>query len=399
MEIPAALLLAAWMAQAAAATLLCWWTLHLLRRSQPAPRAWPPVLVLVPVRGPLPALGEFLSALERQDYPGPWRVVLALEDAADPAHAEVAGFVARHAARAALVLAGPAAGRGQKVQNLLAGLAALRPEDAAVVTLDADMVPPPGLLAGLLRPVLAGQAPIASGYRWTLPGDGGLGARLVALAEAGHATLPRCARCNLCWGGATAIGRAALERLDLPRLWDRALSDDLVLTRAARAAGLVIYAPLDVRPPAPAAFPQWRDALAFGVRQYRVLRLHAPRAHALALAAAALPVAGGISALVAGGAGPALACLGLAVVLQRARATLRRAIAARVLLPAAAAEAARTLRAGAWVQPLVPAFQLACLLAALGGGRRLDWAGRRYQLDRAGRVLSAEQTTRPVARL
>lgn len=403
MEMPAAplaLLLAAWMAQAGAATLLCWWYLRLLRRPQPAAATLPPVLVLVPVRGPLRDLDAFLSGLESQTYPGDWRVVLALEDAEDPAHDTVAGFVARNPARASLVLAGPAMGRGQKVQNLLAGLAALRPGDGAVVTLDADMVPPPDLLARLLRPVLSGQAPIASGYRWTLPGDGAAGSALVALADAGVATLPRCARCNLCWGGATAIGRVALDRLDLPRLWDRAVSDDLVLTRAAREAGMTIYAPLDVRPAAPVVFPRLRDALGFGARQYRVLRLHAPRAYLLALLAASLPVAGGLAALVAlaagGGAAP-LACLGLALALQRVRAALRRAIAARILPPEAAREAARVPGARAWLQPVVPPFELACLLGALGG-RDLAWAGRRYALDRAGRVRSVAQDAGAAAR-
>lgn len=385
---PLAWLLMAWMTQAAAATLLCWWYLRLLARRQPEPATLPPVLILVPVRGPTDGLDAFLSGLESQDHAGPLRVVFALEDAEDPAHAALAAFVAARPGRAALVLAGAAEGRGQKVQNLLAALRALRPEDAAVVTLDADIVPPPGLLARLLRPVLAGQAPIASGYRWTLPAGDGLGTRLVALAEAGIATLPRCARCNLCWGGATAIGRDALDRLDLPRLWDRAVSDDLVLTRAARQAGLVIYAPLDVRPPAPVAFPRLRDALGFGARQYRVLRLHAPAAYVLALVAATLPVAGGAAALLAlaaGATGLPLGCLGAALMLQRVRVGLRARIARRVL-PDGAGAAAR-LRRGAWLLPLVPGFQLACLLGALGG-RTLRWAGRRYAVDRAGRVTA-----------
>lgn len=390
METAAALLLGAWMAQAAATMLLGWWTLYLLRRPQPAPATLPPVLVLVPVRGPLPGLDAFLSGLEAQDHPGDWRVAFALEDAADPAHSAVADFVARHPDRASLVLAGPAAGRGQKVQNLLAAFGALAPGDGAVVTLDADMVPPPGLLSRLLRPVLSGQSPIASGYRWMLPADAAPGSALVALADMAHAALPRCARCNLCWGGATAIRRDALDRLDLARLWDRALSDDLVLTRAARAAGLPIYAPLDVRPPAPAAFPRLRDAIGFGVRQYRVLRLHAPRAFALALLAAVLPVAGGIAALAMLPSGAAFACLGAALLLQRVRAAQRAAIAARVL-PAPAAAAARAALGGRpLLHALVPGFRLLCLLGALAG-REIAWAGRRYRLDRAGGVTGIRE--------
>lgn len=385
---PQGLLLVAWMAQAGAATLLCWWYLHLLGRPQPRPATLPPALVLVPLRGPLPDLDAFLSALGSQAYEGAWRVVLALEHAGDPACAAAACFVAAHPERAAIVLAGAAVTRGQKVQNLLAALDALRPDDAVVVTLDADIIPPPDLLARLLRPVLSGQAPIASGYRWTLPADDASGSALVALAEMGIATLPRCARCNLCWGGATAIRRDAL---DLPRVWDRAVSDDLMLTRAARAAGLLIYAPLDVRPPAPAGFATLGDALRFGARQYRVLRLHAPRAFALALAAAALPVAGGAAVLLAMPTPVSLACLLAMLALQRLRARLRRRIAARVLPAEAAALAARTLRRGAWLQPLVPAFQLLCLLAALAGGRRLDWAGRRYRVDRGGAVSAVQR--------
>ena len=65
---------------------------------------------------------------------------------------------------------------------------------------------------------------------------------LLSLAEMGIGTLPRSARLNLCWGGANAIGRRALDRLDLPSLWDRAVSDDLSVSRAAHRAGLVIYA-------------------------------------------------------------------------------------------------------------------------------------------------------------
>jgi hypothetical protein len=391
----AALLLAAWMAQAAGGALLLGWTLVLLRRRQPEPAApVPPVLVLVPVRGAGPGLDRFLGGLAAQDHPGPWRVVFGVESAEDPTHAALSRFAAAQAppGRARVVAAGPAARRGQKVQNLLAALdaaAAPRPEEAAVVTLDADMVPPPDLLRRLLRPVLSGQAPIASGYRWSVPGNASPAAALVALADQGFAALPRCARCNLCWGGATAIGREALARLDLRAVWDRTLSDDLALTRAARAAGLVIYAPLDVRPPSPVEHATLREALAFGARQFRVLRLHAPRAWALALLAAAVPVAGGAAALASAvqGSPVAAAMIAAALGLQQLRRALRAAIARRVAPQAAPADAGTA----ALLQPLVPGFLLLCLLRGGLAGRGLDWAGRRYTLDATARVTRVER--------
>jgi ceramide glucosyltransferase len=271
-------------------------------------------------------------------------------------------------------------------RSLFAALPALRDDDAALVTLDADTLPPPDMLAELLRPVLTGQGDIASGYRWTLPASNEAGSLLLSLAETGVATLPRCARCNLCWGGATAVSRRALERIDLPRLWDRAVSDDMSLSRAAHRAGLVIYAPLTVRPPSPARAGV-SGALRFGLRQHRLMRLHSPGRWLLAGSLLALPAAGGAAALVtaASGSRVALACIAAAWLMQRLRAALRGAIARRVLPADAAAEAIRALCRGRWWQPLA---HLLHLLAWIGSatGRRLDWAGRRYRLAPDGEV-------------
>jgi len=297
-------------------------------------------------------------------------------------------FAAADTSRFAVVVAGAAAARAQKVQNLLAALPALRPDDAALVTLDADTVPPSNMLAELLRPVLTGQGDISSGYRWTLPAYPGAGPLLLSLAEMGVATLPRCARCNLCWGGATAVGRRALERLDLPRLWDRAVSDDLSVSRAAHRLGLVIYSPLTARPPSPAAAGVV-DALRFGVRQHRLMRLHSPGRWRLAGSVLALPVAGGSAALAAGAGGSraALACLAVAWLLQRSRAALRAAIARRVLTPDAAVEAARALHWGRWWQPSLALALHAAAWMGSAFGRDLDWAGRRYRVTKRGEVL------------
>jgi len=382
-------ILAIWMALAAAATLGCALYLRLLRRPQPQPDATPPVLVAVPVRGDA-GLEGFLSALSAQDYPS-WRVVFAVEDRADAAFAPLARFAAAHQARAAVVVAGAAEGRAQKVQNLLAALPALRDEDAALVTLDADTLPPPDMLTELLRPVLTGQGDLSSGYRWTLPASHGAGPLLLSLAEMGVATLPRCARCNLCWGGATAVGRRALERLDLRRLWERAVSDDMSLSRAAHQAGLVIYAPLTARPPSPAGGGV-REALRFGARQHRLMRLHSPGRWSLAGLLLALPAAGGAVALGAAVTGDraALACLGAAWLLGRVRAALRGAIARRVLPPDAAAQAARALRRARRWHWLAHTLHVAAW-AGSATGRRLDWAGRRYRLGPEGEVRAVER--------
>lgn len=390
MGIAAGALLAAWMAVAVAATLGCALYLRLLDRPQPKPAEAPSVLVAVPVRGEA-GLSGFLQALAAQDYPA-WRVVFAVEDRADPAFPALERFAAEHPARVAgIEVAGATALRAQKVHNLLAILPALRADDAALVTLDADTLPPPNLLTELLRPVLTGQGDISSGYRWTLPAAPDAGSMLLSLAEIGVATLPRHARLNLCWGGATAIGRRALERLDLPRLWDRALSDDLSLSRAAHKAGLVIYAPLTVRPPSPASVDVG-GALRFGVRQHRLMRLHAPGRWLLAGLLLWLPLAGGLTALAltVTGSRVAVACLAAAWLLGRVRAVSRSAIAHRVLPSDAAAVAVRALRQGRWWQPATHALHVLAWTGS-AAGRRMDWAGRRYRITARGEVLGVGQ--------
>lgn len=383
-------ILAAWMALATAATAGCLLYLRLLRRPQPRPDEAPPVLVAVPVRGEA-GLDAFLSALAAQDYPA-WRAVFAVEGRDDPAYPKLARFAEKHPARAAVAVAGATTIRAQKVHNLLAALSALREDDAALVTLDADTAPPPSTITELLRPILAGQGDISSGYRWTLTASDGAGPLLLSLAEMGVATLPRCARCNLCWGGATAVGRRALRRLDLARLWDRAVSDDLSLSRAAHRAGLVIYAPLTVRPPTAAELGV-ADAVRFGARQHRLMRLHSPGRWALAGLLLATPVAGGAVAVVGAALGDvaSFACIAAAWLLGRGRAALRGRIARRVLPPGAAAEAARALRRGRWWQPPLAHALHAVAWAASAFGRRLDWAGRRYRLAPDGEVRGIER--------
>jgi hypothetical protein len=374
-------IVAAWLAQAALATFGCWWTLHLLARPQPWPERWSPLLVLVPVRGER-GLAAFLDGLAAQDHPD-WRVAFATESVEDPAHPVLARFVAADPARRSLVVAGPVVRRGQKVQNLLAALGTLQPTDAVIATLDADAVPPPDMLRALLRPLETNQGAISTGYRWSLPAPGaGLPGALLSMAEIAVATLPRCARCNLCWGGATAI---RCDALDLEAVWDRALSDDLVLTRAAWAADRLIYAPLTVRPVTPVGSP----VLAFGARQYRLLRLHVPRAWAYAGASLGLACLGALATLglALGGAVPALVALLASFGLQAARAGLRAGIARRVLPPAEAAASARLLRVAPLLAPAVTALHAACWLGSLLG-RDIAWAGRRYTLDSEGRVTA-----------
>jgi len=200
------------------------------------------------------------------------------------------------------------------------------------------------------------------------------------------ATAPRANRWNLCWGGSIAISRAALDRIDLPGCWDRAVLDDIVLTRAARRAGIVPHAPHHTLVPSPVRH-DFRSLIEFGRRQYLLVRVHAPWHWALAGVTLGLPVAAGVAALIAALQGNRLAwfCLALALVLQQVRASLRVQVAQLVLPGEQAAQSAALVRRDRWKLPLAHLLHLAVWLAS-AFGREMVWGGQRYRLLGPARV-------------
>jgi len=374
-----------WGAFSVAATALTALYLHRVRPlRQPEPEGR--VAVIVPVRGPAPRLPAVLDALLRQDWPE-LRLIVAVESEADPAHALAAAAAARDA-RISVVVAGEAAARGQKVQNLLAALPLITPEDVFVVFFDADAIAPPGFLRALLRPLLFRVADLASGYRVVVPEPGSAGALLVALADHGVSTFPRFRAIGVLSGGSTAIRTDILPGLDLPRIWHGALSDDLTLTRQARSLGVAIHGVHAALLPSPMALSV-PDAFRFGVRQLRLLRLHLPRLWGVFGLFSLVPVLG-TALLLAGAPGAATAAL-VAFVSLQLRLSLREAILKRLLSGEDLARCRRAILAGRLLSPLAIGFRAACWVAS-AVSRRIAWAGITYEVEAPDRVRVVSRT-------
>ena len=380
------LLLIAWMAIALLAT----YGTHLYWRQvarEPAPPAASGVAVLIPIKGAhrQDAVQQrfFASCLNQQNVS--YRLIFAVESKDDPAAAVIARL-AEHDPRVTLVVAGLATKRGQKVHNQLAALATLRPDDQFVVFVDADLVLAPTFLSRLLRPLVHGAVELASGYRWILPADDRFASRLCALMDWSVATAPRYRRWNLLWGGAMAISRSALDRIDLPGCWAMTLLDDLVLTRAARSNHMLVDTPRLALVESPVSH-DLRSLFDFGRRQYLFVRVHAPRHWCLAGVALTVPAFAGAVALPAAVDGDVLAvgCIVLSLLMQQMRATLRVAIAERVLLAEPAARSASLSRRDRWMLPVAHLVHLAIWMTS-AFGRTMTWGGTRYRLLGPGRV-------------
>ena len=382
----AAILIAVlWVVCSVAATALTALYLHRvrpLRQPEPDGRA----LVIVPVRGPAPRLPSVLDALLAQDWPEV-RIIVAVESEADSAHALAAGVAARDP-RVAVVVAGEAEGRGQKVHNLLAALPHLRLADRYVVFFDADALAPPGFLRALLRPLVYRVADLASGYRIVVPEPGSAGALLVALADHGVSTFPRMRAIGVLSGGSTAIRSEILPGFNLDRLWDGALSDDLTLTREARRLGVAIHGVHAALLPSPMALSV-PEAFRFGMRQMRLLRLHLPRLWTAFGVFSLLPVLGS-ALLLAGAPGAATAAL-VAFLSLQVRLSLREAILRRVLPAEALPPLRRAILLGRLLSPVAFAFRAACWVAS-AASRRVDWAGITYEVEAPDKVRILSRT-------
>ncbi|HKV39106.1 MAG TPA: glycosyltransferase [Blastocatellia bacterium] len=202
------------------------------------------VSIIAPCKGLDTGLAGNLLALFSQDYPA-FEIIFAIATEHDPARAIIEDTIRRHPERSSqLVIAGTYAGRGEKINNLLAGIARTNPDSEVLVFVDSDARPDPGWLRSLVQPLAVPTVGASTGYRWYLAPrnepraifwSGLLSAwnGTVATTLGGHNR-------NFCWGGSTAIRRKTFESIGVAKYWEKAASDDYALTRAVQDAGLKI---------------------------------------------------------------------------------------------------------------------------------------------------------------
>lgn len=203
----------------------------------------PRTVVVLPVRGVDEGLRENLAAILGQAYPA-FRVLVVADDLSDPAVAvvrEASSSVPQ--VRVDVTLADPG-WMGGKVNALRTALDRLEPEDEAIVFADADIRPSRDWIHQLLQPLADPSVGASTGFRWYVPPRPGSWALVRAEWNAVSANVLFDPRRSFAWGGSCAVRREDLPRLRLGERWRSVLSDDLVLTRAVREAGLRIeYAP------------------------------------------------------------------------------------------------------------------------------------------------------------
>jgi hypothetical protein len=199
----------------------------------------PPATLILPVRGADHDLAQNLRSLANQDYRD-YEFIVVSRDADDPA-IKLAQLTLGD--RAKFVVAGaPPADRGEKIHNLLAAVAAARPESDVFVFADSGGHVTPQWMANLVRPLGDKQVGAATGFRWYFPEEGGFWSLLRSAWDSTIvARLGADERKNFAWGGAMAIRRETFETARVPEYWHSSISDDYRLADAVHAAKLGVH--------------------------------------------------------------------------------------------------------------------------------------------------------------
>ncbi|MGE5205445.1 MAG: glycosyltransferase [Chlamydiota bacterium] len=347
----------------------------------------PPVSLIVPVKGQDEGLQENLASLASLDYPD-YELIIAARSPQD-----VPVGVTPPGARVVFSDGHPA-GAAEKLQNLLAAVRAARAESEVLAFADSDGRVGRGWLRALVAPLRQAGVGASTGYRVYLPQPAVFWPTLRSAWNAVIFGTFGPANADLVWGGAMALRKELFLRLGVDSLWASTASDDYVLTKAVRAAGLrLCFAPgaLVVSGDGIAA----HDLLRWIQRQMIITRIYAPRLWALSFAATVLYCTAMATCVVAlaSGHGSAAAVLAFLLAAGMLKGTAREKLAA-MALPESRPWFQRHGWLFTWLVPLATWTWLYGHLASAYTGV-IEWRGYRYRLTRQGIFNLSQPTQSP----
>lgn len=358
------------------------------RRADEQPAFQPAVALIVPCKGVDPGLDENVRAFLSQNYPD-YRILFVTETPDDPAVPVIERMRTSYpAVSSALLVAGTASARGQKVHNLLHALDHLRDADRVVAFGDSDIRPGRRWLWHLVAPLANASVAVSTGFRWYLPTDHRSVSWIRSVWNAGIFGLFAADRAPFAWGGALALRRETLDELAVRDVWHGALSDDYAVSRAARSRGKRIRFE-----PRCLSFTHenctLRELLKWSCRQIAITRVYDPALWRLGLAAETvnnLSFWGGIAIVGAGlatvSAAPPIVVAGTlvgAIYVLRCAKSRARARAVIDLFPEHRAHLERRLGAYTFLGPLTSLLTLLAFARTMLS-TDIEWRGTKYRM-------------------
>lgn len=188
----------------------------------------PRVSLMVPCKDRDPDLAENMQMLLEQDYPH-YELIFMLPNAQDPAYPILKEKVEQSPVPAQIVFGGFSQKRCQKLDNILAGLAAAADDSEVYAWVDTDARVPRHWLREMVAPLANDAVGASTTYRSYRPEKGRPITYLLHQWTAFQFSHMHLKRAVAIWGGSMVVRRDFFDTLNMPEVWDTALADDCVL--------------------------------------------------------------------------------------------------------------------------------------------------------------------------
>jgi len=237
-------------------------------------------VLIVPCKGLDPDFQHNITSFFNQDYENHllWFVVA---DESDPAYSELCKLKnqfsqSSKAQDVQIFVAGKGQSCSQKIHNLLYCYERVSDDIDVLAFADSDACVRNDWLSHLVHPLRQPKNGVATGYRWFIPKKNNLATLALSALNAKVAQLLGNTHFNQAWGGSMAIRIDVFRRLGLDKIWTKALSDDLSLSRAVKKAGMkVAFVPACLV--ASHESTTWPKLFEFSRRQFLITRIYAPK--------------------------------------------------------------------------------------------------------------------------
>ncbi len=222
------------------------------RMAATSPAFTPRAALHIPTRGDPKLLEPNLRALLSQDYPD-LQIVLTVDTRADPLFTVCERLAQELAPSRATVVAvedAPVTALASgKCAAQLRGLAAISKEAEILVFADDDIRPDPGWLRRLVAPLGDPAVGVTTAYRWYLAPRGSLASHIRSAWNLVGLQIMYSDKWNFAWGGGMAMRRADFDAWRIAEGWERAVSDDYVVTiNAKRQKRPICFVPSALAP-------------------------------------------------------------------------------------------------------------------------------------------------------
>jgi ceramide glucosyltransferase len=253
----------------------------------------PRCVLIVPCKGLDETFDKNIESFFRQAYQD-YHLFFVVEDQSDPAYDRLLNLAAGYgpasqAKTVDILVAGPTESCSQKLHNLLFAYRKIPKETEVLVFADSDACAGPDWLAHIVHPLRKDKNGASSGYRCFIPQQNNTASIALSSLNAKVCQLLGNTPFNLAWGGSMAIRVDNFREYGLEEIWQKALSDDLSLSRAVRRHHRkMVFVPSCMI----ASFQTttWKELWEFCRRQFIITRIYSPRMWLFGLLTTALGV-------------------------------------------------------------------------------------------------------------